>query len=131
MTSALPSCLSFNFTFYLKFIAGHQPNIVLFDWKDEKGKTFFRQTPIPPHSHILLRLTLLERLIIISLKLYQRFKNLLVLVWVSIAEQNWLVLLLDLTDSELCKICGRLFFQHLLNTRNLFWFHLARRSVLE
>ena len=90
MASALPPCYTVLVIFKLELISWHEPDIVAFIGEHEVCNSLVRQTALPAHTNISLRLRLLELPIVVGLELDERLEHFFVLLRVPVPQQNWL-----------------------------------------
>jgi hypothetical protein len=88
MSSALPLYLSVGiFIEKFEFIAWHK-SYVVFIWENEVSHPFSAHVVIKAHFNVPLSLRFFEALVIVSLKLNQRFKYVFVLSWITVSQEN-------------------------------------------
>ena len=102
MASAFPFNLPVKLIFQLELVARYKPHVILV-WKDEKGHPLFIDVPIPPYFDVVLCLGFFEQFIVVGLKFYQWFKNILVLFGVFVPEEHWLLIFFFFYIIEILK----------------------------
>lgn len=119
MTTRLPLRDSILIVFKLQLIAWHESDVVAFVGEHEVGKTLLACGLIPSDLDVTLRLTLLELLVVVGFEFDQWLENLSVLLRVTIAQEDWLLLDLLLDHFEVLHLCLGLLFPEFFKSVDL------------
>ena len=95
MASALPASDTILVEFEFELITWDESDIVTLIWEHEISNALVRQTTFPADTDVPLSLRLFELSIVIGFEFDERLEDLFVLLGVSVAEEDGLLLLLD------------------------------------